>query len=82
MNAKLVSFEDGKAFLLYEDGTIKIAEQCLDPEVVIVRELTTEKIREYSGRGIKIFPCVQDEEQCLSIVLNKIFPQCKSCKFS
>ncbi|MCG3108221.1 hypothetical protein L3N51_00502 [Metallosphaera sp. J1] len=76
----LVGFEDGQVFSLDDTGVIRRSTGV--PSIIIVRELTKEKLQDYASRGMKVFPCDSDEKECLSLVLNRVFPQCKTCKFA
>ncbi|MCY0861279.1 MAG: hypothetical protein OWQ52_02510 [Metallosphaera prunae] len=76
----LVGFEDGQVFSLEDSGVIRRSSGL--PSVMIVRELTREKLQDYASRGVKVFVCNSDEKECLSQVLDKVFPQCKTCKFA
>ncbi|WP_168364289.1 hypothetical protein [Metallosphaera hakonensis] len=75
-----VAFENGITFFLGQDGTIRREQG--KPSIVIVKELTREKLQDYAKRGLKVFPCDEEEKECLSKVLNKVYPECKSCKFA
>ncbi|QKQ99138.1 hypothetical protein GWK48_00870 [Metallosphaera tengchongensis] len=77
----VVSFEDGRRYTLEPDGTVRVGGEA--PSVVIASQnnLNEEKLKEYAKNGMKVFLCEGSEVECISLLLNKLFPQCKSCKF-
>jgi hypothetical protein len=76
----VVAFENGKRFIIYDDGVIKETDK--DESIVVIKKLDKEKFDIFTKNGKKIFICNDTEDICLSKIASKLFGRPKSCKFA
>ncbi|QGA53115.1 hypothetical protein GFS03_00100 [Sulfolobus sp. E5-1-F] len=80
-----VKFEDDNEtfYLISDDGLI--AKQNTTPkkiDILIVKAADRNKILEAIKMNYKLFECKdKNKEECLTKVLNSVFPYCKICRF-
>uniref|UniRef100_A0A2U9IGN8 Uncharacterized protein n=1 Tax=Acidianus brierleyi TaxID=41673 RepID=A0A2U9IGN8_9CREN len=76
----VVAFENGKRFVIYDNGVIRETNE--EESIFIVKNLDKEKFDKITKSGKKIFICNDNEDICLSKVASKVFGRPKSCKFA
>ncbi len=85
MASVIVRFEeDGDTWYLMNDsGMISRIQNKGNFDILIVRNLSEEKVKMAMRKGYRLFECKErNKEECLIKLLNVLFPYCKTCKFS
>ncbi|AOL17167.1 hypothetical protein BFU36_11120 [Sulfolobus sp. A20] len=81
----IVRFEedDDKWYLISDSGIISRIPNKENFDILIVRNLSEEKVKIAMREGYRLFECKErNGEECLIKLLNVLFPYCKTCKFS
>ncbi|MEM0131820.1 MAG: hypothetical protein QW685_05400 [Saccharolobus sp.] len=84
MQKVIVKFESSPLlYVISDDGLIKQINGYDKPNIVIVNKIDEEKVSIALKLGYKLFECkdLKAREECLTKVLNAVFPYCKVCKF-
>ncbi|MDT7862455.1 MAG: hypothetical protein RRA45_09605 [Saccharolobus sp.] len=82
MSLVIVKFEDDHTFYTISDNGLISKTNPDKFDILVVKKIDKDKVYNAIKEGYKIFECNESKEECLIKVLNKIFPYCKTCKFS
>nr|WP_014511440.1 hypothetical protein [Saccharolobus solfataricus] len=81
-----VKFEDEEnAFYLISDDGLIVKRNTIPKkiDILIVKQTDRSKIIEAVKMNYKLFECNNiTKEECLVKVLNRVFPYCKTCRFT
>ncbi|BFH72429.1 hypothetical protein SJAV_03730 [Sulfurisphaera javensis] len=78
----IIKFKNGRLFSIDENTIAELTKEDIKIDVLVVKKIEDEDLKDAISNGFKLFECKDDEEICLSKVYNIFFAKKKSCKFA